>query len=446
MNQSSLPFSRLLHTINSVPGAGRCWLAYSGGIDSTVLLHLLSRNKNDLPAGLTAVHVNHQLSRDAGTWAEHCESQCRDWGIEFRAITLDAGKIKGSSPEAHARGLRYRALAELMAEDEILLTAHHRDDQAETLLLQLLRGAGPEGLAAMPEMKSFGPGWLLRPLLGCTRMQISAYAAEQGLKWIDDESNADTGYDRNYIRGRILPVINERWPSTVDTLARSAAHQAELMQILGEIAEQDLNAASGGNMNILDTGKLGLLPEARQRNLIRYWLKKNGHATPNAVVTGNIIDQLIHAGVDRMPCIRYQDTELRRYRNHLYVMQRLQETDMNRSYSWDINQPLVLDQGRLVARQVKGRGIRFAAIENNMIEVTFRKGGEKIHPVGRNGTHSLKKLFQESAVPPWQRDRIPLLYIKKSLAAVPGYWIDRTFQASEDEPGLDISLEHSFSK
>ena len=440
MNKLSISFARILEIIGRLPTPDRLWLAYSGGVDSSVLLHILANNRENLVSELTAVHVNHQLSPDADTWASCCRSICEKTNIEFKIITINAKKIKGFSQEAHAREMRYAALENVIGKGDLLLTAHHKDDQAETLIQQLMRGAGPEGLAGMPEIKKYGHGWLARPLLEYSREQIRDYAEHHGLIWIEDESNQDTNIDRNYIRTHVIPCLQQRWPSTVDVISRSASHQADVINILKEIAEHDIENNSGDKLNILNIVDLKKLSDTRMRNLIRYWLKKNGHQPASTTVTEIIIKELIYAGDDRMPSIRWHETEIRRYRNNIYVMKPLTELHLDTPLSWNLDKPLDYDYGRLVATQVVGKGIRSELVNNNLIEVRFRTGGETIRPAGRKETHKLKKLFQDSGVPPWQRDRVPLLFIDGKLAAVTGYWIDESFIARGTEPGWEVSL------
>ncbi len=443
MNKFSITFARILEVIGRLPTPDRLWLAYSGGVDSSVLLHILTKNRENLASELTAVHINHQLSPDADSWVNHCKTICDKGNIEFKIITINAKKIKGSSQEAHARELRYAALKNIMGEGDLLLTAHHKDDQAETLIQQLMRGAGPEGLAGIPEIKKFGDGWLARPLLENSREQIKDYAEHHDLIWIEDASNLDTNIDRNYIRAHVIPCLQQRWPSTIDVISRSARHQADIINILKEIAEHDIENNHGDKLNILNIVELKKLSYTRLKNLIRYWLKKNGHPPASTAVTEIIINELIYAGDDRMPSIRWHETVVRRYRNNIYVMKPLLELHMETPLSWDLDNPLYFDYGRLVATRAVGKGIKSELVIDNMVQVRFRSGGETICPAGRKETHKLKKLFQESGVPPWQRDRVPLLFIDGKLAAVTGYWIDDSFNAKGTEPGWEVSLtEH----
>lgn len=387
---------------------------------------------------MIAVHVNHQLNQEAENWVKHCKNICAKVKIQFETITINARKVKGHSQEAYARELRYASLKNIMGTGDFLLTGHHQDDQAETLIQQLMRGAGPEGLAGMPAARKFGSGWLVRPLLEYSRSQIKDYAEHHDLQWIEDDSNQDTEIDRNYIRYSVIPCLQKRWPSVIDILSRSAEHQADAINLLKGIAEQDFEKTRSQDQNILDITELKKLPVTRMKNLIRYWLKKNGFRPANTAVTEIIIRELVYAGGDRMPLIKWHETEIRRYRDKIHVIKPLVEIPEDTHYIWNLEQPLYINTGSLVARRVVGSGIKSESIIGNILQVRFRQGGETIQPAGRKETHKLKKLFQESGVPPWQRDRIPLLYINNKLAVVTGYWIDDHFNASKTDQGWEI--------
>lgn len=439
MDKSPVCFSSILAVINALPGARRYWIAYSGGLDSTVLLHLFAANRQAVAAELIAVHVDHRISPHSGDWARHCENLCRDFGVPLQQITVDAGQAGEGGPEAHARKLRYTAIRELMDKQDVLFTAHHQDDLAETFLLQLMRGAGPEGLAGMPRIRMFGEGWLARPLLDYSRKQLEAYARHNDLRWIEDNSNLDPALDRNYVRNQVMPCLRQRWPATARTIARSATHQADMIAVLKELAEQDLQMAQAESAAVLKLAEFEKLPEPRRKNLLRYWLKVNHHPVPGSGIIQRILSELVGARVDAMPCLHWRDTEVRRYRNRLYVMRPLVRHDKNSSWCWRIKEPLDLGWGCLQARPVTGQGIKAACVVDGKIEVRFRQGGETIHPAGRSETHKLKKLFQEAGVPPWQRCKIPLLYINDRLAVVSGYWTDAQFKTGIGEAGWEIS-------
>jgi tRNA(Ile)-lysidine synthase len=427
LNNIDISFQNLLELINRIPAGRCCWIAYSGGIDSTVLLHFIYTHRDKVSRDIRAVHVNHNISKFSDEWAEHCKQFCNELNIRFELLTLDARNYEGFGPEAYARELRYATISRLLSINDILLTAHHRDDLAETFILQLMRGAGPEGLAGIPQIREFGPGWIIRPFLEYTREQLNAYAIQNSLQWIEDESNSDLSLDRNYIRNQLIPYLQQHWPAVSRTLARSANHQADLLDILRYSAEIDLNNTMAESV-------------ARKRNLLRYWLKINNKPAATSTIIEEIIINLVDARHDSHPLISWSNTEIRRYRDRIYLMQALPQIDNTVSYTWILPDSLDIKFGRLEAKQTTGSGIKIESLVNNIINVRFRHGGEEIKPAGRKESHKLKKMYQQAGIPPWKRDRIPLLYINDELASVTGCWIDQKFHARDNERGWEISL------
>ena len=318
------------------PGAAYCWVAYSGGVDSHVLLHALTSLRPLPGMEVGAVHVNHGLQADAGHWQAHCREVCRDLDIPFIAQQVDGRAAAGESPEAAARQARYRALREWLPPGHCLLTAQHLDDQAETLLLQLLRGSGVRGLAAMPPLAAFGEGHLLRPLLDYPRASLLAYARQHGLKWIEDPSNTDTGLDRNYLRHHILPVLRERWPAMSETLARSAGHCAEAADLLADLGMQDITILSQDTLETLSVAGLRKLPPARRRNALRHWIVQRGGTAPSAAVLSRVNDDILGSRADAQPCVRFGHHELRRYRDRLYLLPLSPQPPTDQVLEWDI--------------------------------------------------------------------------------------------------------------
>ena len=403
------------------------------------MLSILGQHRDRLGGELVAVHVNHQLSANAGQWEAHCRAFCDERNIRYATVSINVRDGLHGSLEAWARELRYAALERFMHQDDILLTAHHRDDLAETIILQLLRGSGPEGLSAIPEIRRFGPGWLVRPLLAYSRRQIEDHVSGKQLPWVEDESNTDQGMDRNYIRNTVMPCIRERWRSASDVLWRVSRLQADAVTVLHEMAGRDMDEATGSTPAVLRVSVVAGLSLPRQRGLLRYWIRKNGHPVPGMDVIDQIINELMHARPDGVPCIRWGDTEIKRYRDDMYIVPAFVPGPVVREpYLWSLEQPLEIHGGRLEARLTVGGGIRANLLGDNKVEVRFRKGGENIRPAGRRETHELKKLYQESAVPPWKRDAVPLLYVGNELAAVAGYWIADGFNATGDEQGWEF--------
>ena len=416
-----------------------CWVAFSGGLDSHVLLHLAARIRSEFPFALRAVYVNHGISPHATAWAAHCETVCRGLQVDFFSQTIPAIALdEGASLEALMRQSRYRIFSELLAPHDVLLTAHHQDDQAETLLLQLLRGAGPKGLAAMPRVKSFAKGTHARPLLGVMRAELQAYAKQHDLQHINDESNRDVNFTRNYLRLDVLPLLQSRWPTVAKTLARSASHCAEMQDAVDEWVSQDLENSQGQLPNTLSIQKIKVLSPARQRLVLRAWLSMQGFPLPSTVKLQTILKTILTAREDKQPHITWRGIELRRHRDDLCVMFCLHAHDATQIIPWDLQTPLELRTiGIVQGEKVLGQGLR-AHLKN--ITVRFRQGGERLCLQGQKNSRELKKLFQEWGVPSWQRDRIPLIYVNDELAMVVGYGVAAEYAAREGEEGVDIQI------
>ncbi len=416
------------------------WLAYSGGLDSQVLLHALSQL---LPlTRLRAIHVNHSWHVDALKWAQLCQHSCERLGIDCEVITVDARAKAGQSPEAYARRLRYKAIAERIPAGDYLLTAHHRDDQAETLLLQLLRGSGLRGLASIPFCQAFAKkAYLMRPLLKFSRAELYAYAKAQQLIWIEDSSNTDLRFNRNFIRHRALMLIQQRWPQANKTLARTAENISEAHGLLEEIAHDDWNRVQGPDFNTLIISALLNLSVARRRNVLRYWLSRLNFPIPSQKQLQQI-EALFVSKVDASPQVNWAGVQLRRYRDSLYALNLENEQVLPHSVvSWRLNQTLLLPKlGLLTASKTLGQGLTCSLMEQRQVEVDFRHGGERFHSSDRLGSHPLKKLFQEWGVPPWQRNKIPLIFYQQELIAVAGYAVHADFAAKQHELGLVIKL------
>nr|VFK65416.1 MAG: tRNA(Ile)-lysidine synthase [Candidatus Kentron sp. UNK]VFK71487.1 MAG: tRNA(Ile)-lysidine synthase [Candidatus Kentron sp. UNK] len=436
MNHKESPrIPMLIDALRDMPKTHRYRVAYSGGADSHALLHGMVALGDALEgAEVSAVHVNHGLQNDADRWAAHAAHICRDLGVSCPILVVDAHPDPGESPEAAARRVRYGAIKGIMADNEILLTAHHLDDQAETLLLQLMRGAGPRGLAAMPSIVRFGAGWLGRPLLGISREVLRDYARAQGLRWVEDHTNRDTHFDRNYLRHEILARLRARWPGVSNTLGRVAVHQARTARQLERLAEEDLVDLRGSEPRTLSCAGLRALSPDRQRNALYTWFRRAKLPMPHAIHIERILNDIIEAASDREPLVSWKGGEVRRYRDDLHAMVPL-PMDSRRVIPWVLEKPLRLSHGRLEARRVLGAGLRAASCPGNLVEVRFRQGGEKCRIAARGHTHRLKKLFQENGIPPWERDRIPLIFSGEELAAVAGLWVCHPFEASGDAPG-----------
>jgi tRNA(Ile)-lysidine synthase len=405
--------SSLLESLRPWRTAPAWHIALSGGLDSTVLLHLLAclQQHEDLPA-LSAIHIHHGLQAVADTWPAHCQSLCDGLGVplHIERVRVDGG----ASLERAAREARYAALARRLGEGELLLTGQHRDDQAETLLFRLLRGAGVRGLAGMPASRRLGAGWLARPLLGVSRAELEAYARRHGLSWVEDPSNADTGLARNFLRREVLPTLARYWPQTGANLARTAAHMREAEQLLGELAELDLAAARGEHpftwlgLPSLQLESLLKLSEARQRNLLRHWLAPLTRMPDSEHWAG--WSDLRDAAVDATPRWCLGGGELRRADGRLWWLSGDWLQQPPEPVAWgDPRQPLGLPGNGQVSLQ--------GAAPHGPLRLCYRQGGEVMALAGR-GHRDLKRLLNERGVPAFVRGRLPLLYRGDELLAV----------------------------
>ncbi len=408
-------------------------LAYSGGVDSQVLLHLLHQVQQQpelhgsFQLNLSAVYIDHQLQAESSAWAEHCAQQCAALNIPFQTIAVNAQAEAGESPEAAARAARYAAFKKIIQPGMCLLTAQHQDDQAETVLIQLLRGAGAAGLSAMPELCVFAEGWHARPLLNISQQAIHTYAQQYQLQWVEDPSNQLPHYDRNFLRQSIMPTLQQRWPSVNKTLGRFARQQAENNALLEELALidlQPLQQSDGG----LDICGLRQLSSARARNALRYWIKTQQAGMPSSAILSQLLQQIQSDDHDSHLCVSWAGNEVRRFRDTLYLLKQSQH-DAQQVIEWNGEQPLELPSlGKQLAfikavSGVEAPYVLTADILQQPLSIRFRQGGERIQPAGRQGHRDLKKLFQEVSVAEWQRERIPLLYAGGHLVAVAGYWL-----------------------
>lgn len=401
---------------SELANASRIIIAYSGGVDSSVLLHALA---TQWPAvdRLLAVHINHGLQAQANHWQQHCQQVCQALAVNYRAMTVDVNVKANSSVEAAARQARYQALQSVMQTGDVVVTAHHRDDQAETLLLQLMRGAGVKGLAAMPKRKMFGRGELVRPLLQTPRAAIMSYAKQQKLTWIDDGSNSNLRFDRNFIRHTIMPSLQQRWPAVQNNLVRSAQHCAQADQLLTDFAEQALGdmvidfAPDSMEALLIKGGAIDIKALQNhanyyQQHLLRLWLQRLGFCLPSQQQLQQIIEQVIAAKPTANPLTSWANVQVRRYQQRLYAMHPL--LPMQSCYAWqDINQALVLPNFTLSAEYFSAVKEK---IQSGTISIRFRQTGQRFHPQNRAHSQRVKKLLQEWQIPAFLRDYVPLLF------------------------------------
>ncbi|WOX05174.1 tRNA lysidine(34) synthetase TilS [Microbulbifer pacificus] len=403
---------QLRNTLQRHPAQGQLWLGYSGGLDSTVLLHLLARAQ----VPFTALHVHHGLSVRADQWQHHCEVVAGAMGVPFVACRVQVDR-SGGGLEQGARKARYRAFQQQMAAGDQILLAHHGDDQAETFLLRLLRGAGVLGLAAMAEQRYLGnPDWgrtLLRPLLRASRSELEDYAREHALSWVDDDSNADLTLDRNYLRRQVIPHLVARWPLN-ERVAQAADNLREADELLGELAEEDLQRCDLRPERFGQSVDLAVflsLAMARRKNLLRSWLTRLGARMPEAVHLQQALQQA-QAADDAVPEVLLGGQVLRRYRDRLYLTPQLLPLGPGEEgeRQWDGKSELDLTGGWTLCA-----GDSWPAGDYT---VRFRSGGERAKPRERHHSQTLKKLLQEYGLAPWLRDRVPLVFRNGILLAV----------------------------
>jgi tRNA(Ile)-lysidine synthase len=393
----------------------RRWIvAFSGGIDSTVLLHALASSATRVP--IVAIHVDHGLHPRSASWAEQCASVAASLDVAFRTVRVSVAENAGAGPEAAAREARYGAMLGIVEEGDCLLSGHHEDDQAETLLLNLMRGSGPAGLAGIGDSQDFGRGRLLRPMLGIGAAAIAEYARRHALEWIDDPSNVDTRFDRNFLRQEIIPRLADRWPAVSERLRWSAGLASEASALLNELGDIDVEAC--GHPHRLSIATLATLSAARQRNLLRRATRRCGLPPPPATRLEQAVRELVSARDDAQPLVSWAGGELRRYRGEIFVlrpMPRPETPDRGMLLRAGESRPLGPAMGVLGLRESNDGGID-PALAAAGLAVSYRTGGETIRVGGR--TRKVKKLLQEAGVLPWMRDRIPLLHSGSELVAV----------------------------
>jgi tRNA(Ile)-lysidine synthase len=419
--------------------SGDLLVAFSGGLDSTVLLRALASRGDSRRDRIRAMHVNHQLHSDAARWQEHCARVALELAIPFLSGRVSIPPNPSEGVESAARRARYEALRGALRPGETLVTAHHADDQLETVLLALLRGSGVDGLAAMPRCQRFGAGWHLRPMLDCTREEVARWAAEQCIAWLDDPSNDNTRFDRNYLRSAVVPRLRERWPSVAQSAVRSAAHLGEAAHLLDESAAHDFTAATIGQC--LKVSALKNLAPPRRRNLLRYWLHSCGARAPSTRKLAALEHDMLAAHDDRSPCVDWDDIEVRRHRGLMYCVPRMPEEEaMHIDWAWSSPVQLSANSGLLRAEIAHGRGVARSKLPDR-VRIGSRHGGESLRLPRHGHRRPLKKLLQEANVLPWWRDRLPLVFVGDALVAVADLWVNADYAADDREEGVRIVWE-----
>ncbi len=427
----------------------------SGGIDSVVMLDLLLRASKKMRFELAALHVNHQINPAAAKWARFCRAVCRELAVPLTVVKVQVRRE--ASLEGAARKARYAAFAQLPA--DFVALAHNIDDQAETLLLQLFRGAGVKGVSAMPVLRVGDRGFklrdesegssklkqspslnpvVLRPLLDVSRAEIEVYAASRQLKWVDDDSNADTVFDRNFVRHRLLPVIAERYPAYRKTLARASRNFAEAADLLDELAHIDVDSASPR----LKIAAVRALSPARAKNALRFFLAGHGVTMPNEARLTECVRQVQVARATRL-VIDHGEVQLRGFNGELQLVSKAAQTELNLCCPWRGEARLQVTElcATLVMQKSLGAGISLEKLRSAPVTVRLRQGGVYMRVDARRPRRSLKNLLQEARLPPWLRNRLPLLFCGESIVYVPGIGIDESFIAKSGEPAVEPHWE-----
>lgn len=393
-------------------------VAFSGGLDSHVLLHALARSPTAVARGLRAVYIDHGLQDDSTYWAARCRGYAEALGVELLVREVDVVRRSGLGLEASARRARYAKIETLLEPGEMVALAHHRDDQTETVLMKLLRGAGPEGIGAMRPLRRLGRGWAWRPLLALPRAALREYAEHHALGWINDPSNADQTIDRNYLRMQVLPRIAQRWPEAESSIAQSAAWARAAAEFIEAEADHALARIQGLDPATLDFREWLALPTALRDPVLRRWLRALDLPEPTHYQAAELVRQLGEAGEDRQPCVRWPGTELRRYRDLLHALPPLQFPPLDWIAEFD---------GRLLALPLDLGTLRIAGRTQRLdepLQVRFRRGGESLRLTSGGHSRELRDLFQEAGIPPWQRGRLPLVFGQNgTLLAVADLWL-----------------------
>lgn len=421
------PLAEIRRLLTIPTARPRVVVALSGGMDSTALLLALADQRESL-AALRALHVNHHLMPNAGEWVQHCRRLTRSLRVPLQVLDAKVSTDASRSLEERARAARYQLFAAALRPQEVLVVAQHADDQAETVLLQLLRGAGVAGLAAMPAIAPLGAGCLVRPLLGLRRVAIERYVRARQLTWIEDESNDDLQRARNFLRHRAIPVLSEYWPGAVRTLARSARHLAEADQLLTERAREDLaRAADGLGLVVM---RLRMLALPRRKNLLRHWIAARGFRVPDATRLDEIAGPVLAARRDAQPQVAWDDAQLRRAAGRLELHRVAAYTPLAATWRWRLDEPYDLqgNRGTVVLQSDRHGPIDLDRLPP-ALELRPRVGGERIRPGPRARQRALKALLQEAGLTPDERARLPLFWQDERLLLVGDRWTDASVHA-----------------
>jgi tRNA(Ile)-lysidine synthase len=415
-------------------------VALSGGVDSVVLLHLIHQLQKTHHFNLKASHVHHGLSKNADKWVKFCEKLCTKLSIPLDVNYVKLPQKKSLGVEGEARQLRYEKL--LKSKTDLVVLAHHEDDQAETFLLQLIRGAGVKGLSSMAHFDATRRLW--RPLLNTSRIDIESYAKKHQLKWIEDESNQNIDFDRNFIRSKVLPMLKNRFNHIIKVISRSSSHLAEAQHLLDDLAQMDLksNLKSIHYKHKLKVKSLDKLSNARAKNVLRFWLEINNQMMPSKDLLDELLRQVLTAKKDAELKIELsKNHEIRRYQDEIYIVPNNKKKLKNYEMIWAGESEIILPNAqKLTFKKVKGRGINLKFLRDQKLKIKNRQGGESFKPDSKRPTKKIKQLLQESDLPPWERENLPLIFVGDELAFIPNFGIDQKYQVKPQEFGLKIEL------
>lgn len=414
-------------------GASQIAVALSGGRDSVVLLHALQRQLSSCnTVRCFAVHVNHGLSQYAEEWVQFCKTLCTNYSVELVVIPVVVDKKNGFGSESDARSARYEAFSSLEAEH--LLLGHHQSDQAETLLFNLIRGAGVRGASAIPRSRGITNGpRIFRPLLAVSRDAINAYAQRWNLSWVEDDSNENVRYSRNYLRNQIFPKLKQRFPSVESALAKAANNFFEASVLLNDLAKIDRSQCLGENFRI-DISKYKSLSFARAKNLLQYEWSLSGERPLEAAHLEEAVRQLLTSSPDRAISVGIRGTQIRTYRQHLYITQEISPEPQR--FVWRGDAVIPWGNTSIAATRTVGRGVSVKTLTGQYCEIRHRHGGEMFNYDQSRPTKSLKKIFQEQGVPPWLRSTMPLLVINGDIVWVPYVGVNTAYQCPQGDDGV----------
>lgn len=410
-------------------------VALSGGMDSVVLLHSLVLQERF--SSIRALHINHQLSDNADSWQRHCETLCASLEVPLTCISVDVLSALGTNLEgleSRARNCRYEAFEKDIAVGETFLLAHHADDQYETMLLRLMRGAGPSGLSGIPARRGLGLGSLYRPLLALPRQALHDYAQASQLSWVEDESNQDSRFDRNFCRNEVLPLLATRWPGYRSCWAKSSQLLGEADELMQALAEFDIADAATEDSSVLNLGTLQLLSQSRLRNAIRYWLHSLGLDDVGWSKLNAIVVAFDSIKQKTRTLVQANDFRLIVYAGKLYALPPVQEL-IKQSLPWQLDKQECVLPGNGCLRLISSVSMAAMSIDRSRMEnvqIRYRQGGEEMKMPGRP-TKSLKRLLQEAGIEPWLREQLPLIYIAEQLAFVPRVGVAESYFASPSD-------------